>query len=155
MPPSVRVPCIIHPTLGDFAGMLQGISGTSTGKNYKTTQEDYIKEERGRKITDEGIIVKTSGGLSEDWTYRRYKSEDIWAFEKLKDVKIPKGYNNPIDAFIGEQLKKIKLRPAEPADFRTLIKRAYYDLIGLPPTPFEIYKFRLNWETTKIRRGTI
>ncbi|MFL2451819.1 MAG: PSD1 and planctomycete cytochrome C domain-containing protein [Verrucomicrobiales bacterium] len=112
----------------------------------KTTQEDYIKEERGGGITDEGIIVKTSGGLSEDWTYRRYKSEDIWAFEKLKDVKIPRGYNNPIDAFIGEQLKKLKLRPAEPADFRTLIKRAYFDLIGLPPTPFEIYKFRLDWE---------
>ena len=112
----------------------------------KTTQEDYIKEERGRKITDGGVIVKTSGGLSEDWTYRRYKSEDIWAFEKLKDTKIPEGYNNPIDAFIGEQLKKIKLRPAEPADFRTLIKRAYYDLIGLPPTPFEIYKFRMDWE---------
>ena len=113
------------------------------------TQKSYIDKERSKKITNEGVIVNTSGGLSEDWTYRRYKPEDLWAFEKLKNIKIPDGYDNPIDAFIGEKLKKIELSPAPPADFRTLIKRAYYDLIGLPPTPYEIYKFRLDWEKDK------
>ncbi|MFL2436898.1 MAG: c-type cytochrome domain-containing protein, partial [Verrucomicrobiales bacterium] len=76
------------------------------------TQKLHIIEERSKKITNEGVIVETSGGLSEDWTYRRYKSEDLWAFEKLKDIKIPEGYDNPIDAFIGEKLKKIELDPA-------------------------------------------
>ena len=51
------------------------------------TQQLYIEEERSKKITDEGVIVETSGGLSEDWTYRRYKPEDLWAFEKNKNPK--------------------------------------------------------------------
>ena len=110
------------------------------------TQQLYIEEERSKKITDEGVIVETSGGLSEDWTYRRYKPEDLWAFEKIKIPKIPEGFDNPIDAFIGEKLNDLGFKNAPIADFRTLIKRAYYDLTGLPPTPFEIYKFRLAWE---------
>ena len=52
------------------------------------TQKSYIDKERSKKITNEGVIVNTSGGLSEDWTYRRYKPEDLWAFEKLKNIKI-------------------------------------------------------------------
>ncbi|MCB1091946.1 MAG: hypothetical protein KDL87_10465, partial [Verrucomicrobiae bacterium] len=33
--------------------------------------------------TAEGIIVATSGGLSDDWTYRRYQPEDLWAFRPV------------------------------------------------------------------------
>lgn len=112
----------------------------------KRTQEEYIKKERSKEITQDGILINTSGGLSEDWTYRRYRPEDLWAFNKVKEQNLPIGYSNPVDAFIHGKLKKIGISPAPEANFRTLIKRAYYDLIGLPPTPFEIYKFRLEWE---------
>ena len=36
------------------------------------------------------------------------------------------------------RLEKVGLRPAPPADKRTLIRRATFDLIGLPPSPEEI-----------------
>lgn len=49
-------------------------------------QTKYLNEERSKLITDEGIIFKTIGGLSDDWTYRRYKPEDIWAFQPLNVV---------------------------------------------------------------------
>ena len=51
-----------------------------------------------------------------------------------------------MDAFIGRKLKAAGFAPAPQADFRSLVKRAYYDLTGLPPTPFEIYQFRLQWD---------
>ena len=52
-------------------------------------QAEIRLAESKKKVTKDGIIVKTSGGLSEEWTLRRYKPEDIWAFQPLKDVNVP------------------------------------------------------------------
>ncbi len=48
---------------------------------------------------------------------------------------------NPVDAFILARLEDAKLRPAPPADRRTLIRRVYFNLTGLPPTPEDIAAF--------------
>ena len=62
-----------------------------------------------------------------------------WAFEPPKEHPIPtvdKKYtaNNPIDNFILSRLKDEGLEPAPEADRETLIRRAAFDLTGLPPT---------------------
>lgn len=48
---------------------------------------------------------------------------------------------NPIDAFITAKLAEQGMKPAAPADQRTLIRRVYFDLIGLPPTPEAVQAF--------------
>ncbi len=58
---------------------------------------------------------------------------DWWAFKPLS--KPPGG---DVDGFIHEKLKKEGLTPAQRADSRTLIRRLYYDLTGLPPTPSDL-----------------
>ena len=50
-----------------------------------------------------GEIVKTSGGLSEDWTNRRYKPEHLWAYRPLDVQQVPDEVN-PIDFFIDGKL---------------------------------------------------
>ena len=68
-----------------------------------------------------------------------------WAFAPVKRVKPPadaSGWSaNPIDRFIHARLRRQGLEPAGPADKRALIRRATFDLIGLPPTPAEVADF--------------
>jgi hypothetical protein len=75
--------------------------------------------------------------------------KNYWAFQPRRNVTPPaftapadKAWvATPVDAFILAGLKKAGLRPAAPADKPTLIRRATYDLHGLPPTPEEIDAF--------------
>jgi mono/diheme cytochrome c family protein len=68
-----------------------------------------------------------------------------WAFQPVRDPPVPviAGNESPnsIDAFIRARLAAEKLEPSPPADRRTLIRRATYDLTGLPPTADEVDAF--------------
>jgi len=66
-----------------------------------------------------------------------------WSFSPLARVEPPtvEGASSPIDAFIREKLNQNHLSPAPPADKRTLLRRATFDLTGLPPTPQEVEEF--------------
>jgi hypothetical protein len=66
-----------------------------------------------------------------------------WAFEPIRDVApstVP-GAAHPIDAFLAADQRRKGLVPVAPADKRTLIRRATFDLTGLPPTPEEVEAF--------------
>ncbi len=89
-----------------------------------------------------GVQVVTSGGLSDDWTHRRYSEENLWAYQPVKRPSIPgDGDVHPVDAFVGRKLDELGLEPAPASDRRTLIRRVSFDLIGLPPTPAEVNAF--------------
>jgi len=64
-----------------------------------------------------------------------------WAFQKPKAVAPPRVGENPIDAFLLSAMKAKGLKPAPRADKRTLVRRAYLDLLGLSPTPDEVNAF--------------
>ena len=70
----------------------------------------------------------------------------FWSFRQVSTVPVPAVRDtaqrqSPIDSFLLSELEKNGLSPAEPADRRTLLRRATFDLIGLPPTPEEIDAF--------------
>jgi hypothetical protein len=71
----------------------------------------------------------------------RPEERDYWAFRLPVKSAVPLPGMNPIDAFIAAALRKNGLRPAPRADRVTLLRRAYLDLIGLPPTPEEAAEF--------------
>ncbi|HYI96986.1 MAG TPA: PSD1 and planctomycete cytochrome C domain-containing protein [Bryobacteraceae bacterium] len=66
-----------------------------------------------------------------------YKEEDLWAFRPLRRFGPEKG----IDDFINAQLAERGIAAAAKADRHTLIRRATFDLTGLPPTPEEVAAF--------------
>ena len=66
---------------------------------------------------------------------------DWWSLQPLVSPPIqnPKSaISNPIDGFIRQKLSEANLTPSSPADRRTLLRRVYFDMIGLPPTPEEL-----------------
>ena len=66
------------------------------------------------------------------------KAREFWAFQPLANpqppaVKHESWVKNPIDRFVLAKLEEKGLTPNAPADQRVLVRRAYFDLIGLPP----------------------
>lgn len=65
-----------------------------------------------------------------------------WAFQPVSNPSVPAvKADNPVDAFIIAKLAENGLALSAPADKRTLIRRATFDLTGLPPTPQEVEAF--------------
>jgi hypothetical protein len=75
--------------------------------------------------------------------------KNYWAFQPVRKPAVPAVTNqaqrrwvkSPIDAFILKDLEAKQFAPAAPADKITLLRRATFDLTGLPPTPEEVEAF--------------
>lgn len=75
------------------------------------------------------------------WSLRPLRSPPVPA------VKTTARLRTPIDAFIAARLEAAGLSLAEEADKPTLLRRVYYDLVGLPPTPAELAEFSRDTST--------
>ena len=69
-----------------------------------------------------------------------------WAFQPVSRPELPKVNNpgwcvNSIDKFVLSKLESKSMLPASPAGREALLRRAYFDLIGLPPSPRQIEAF--------------
>ncbi|MDP7276633.1 MAG: PSD1 and planctomycete cytochrome C domain-containing protein [Planctomycetaceae bacterium] len=81
----------------------------------------------------------------------------FWSYQPIASPAVPKVKNiawvhTPVDAFIRARLQERGLSPVTEADKRTLIRRATFDLTGLPPTPDDIRAYLEDdtphaWET--------
>lgn len=81
---------------------------------------------------------------AEDSGHATTGPDNTWTYEPLKKITPPappKSSSNPIDAFLIAKLQEKKLTYSPPASREALIRRAYYDLTGLPPTPEQVQEF--------------
>jgi hypothetical protein len=66
----------------------------------------------------------------------------FWSFKKPVRPAVPGGVGvNAVDAFLAAKWREKTLTPSRAADPRTLVRRAYLDLWGLPPTPEQVAEF--------------
>jgi hypothetical protein len=73
-------------------------------------------------------------------------ARQFWAFQQLKPSPAPIVFpanwpQRPIDSYLLAAMAQHKLTPSAAADRRVLIRRASFDLTGLPPTPAEVEAF--------------
>ena len=88
-------------------------------------------------------IVTTTGAKLSGLTD---KARAHWSYQPIKPPAVPAVTNKawvatPVDAFILAKLEANKMVPNRPAPREVLLRRATYDLIGLPPTPEELKAF--------------
>jgi len=98
------------------------------------------------------VTPVASEGRSKNPSARSFSEEEkgFWAYQPLKNVAPPQAptqikdeawAQSPIDRFILRKLEEKNLKPAPPADKLTLLRRATFDLTGLPPTENEMRDF--------------
>ena len=121
-------------------------------KAIRYTDPD-LQMPKDRKLPDDAIADLTTWvkmGAPDPRTATARKGGDSatnhWAWQSVKRQPIPEvgdpaWCQTPVDNFILAKLDAAGLKPSPPADKRTLIRRATFDLIGLPPTPDEVQDF--------------
>ena len=145
---------------------LGGSSGTSAVVAYDAERSELIRRvtseagaermpAKGPPLSGEEIaLLRTwidQGAPWPDSLAGRVESEDVttthWSFQPISRVEPPPNADpfvatgNGVDAFIDEKLQARGLAPSPRADRRTLIRRLWLTLHGLPPTPEEIQHF--------------
>lgn len=107
--------------------------------------EEIRKEFADQWAKEEGVRVSTSGGLSQDWSNRIYDPDGLWAYQPV--VKpTPPSHISPdgtdvIDHWIESRFPN-GLAAAPACDPETFVRRATYDLTGLPPQRDAIKTFQ-------------
>ena len=119
-------------------------------------QQGSLKMPPGAKLTDPEIAAfrrwielgaPWADGAAKTFPSWNYAAEDVWEFKPLNPKAVPSdGIDpsevlTPVDAFIVAKLHEKQLRPAPRAGRIQLLRRASFDLTGLPPTPEEVKAF--------------
>lgn len=115
--------------------------------------EAIVREKKAAWESEDGRTMPSGGGLSPSWDARKYKPEAIWAYQPIVRPKVPEA-GHPVDALIAARLPA-GLAVAPAADRRALLRRATFDLTGLPPTEAEIAAFVADGATDEVAFGKV
>ncbi len=93
-----------------------------------------------------GDAAPLDAGSPTQASVQAVKGRDHWSFQPVKRPPIPetldtKWARNDLDRFILARLEQDGLRPSAEADRVTWLRRIYFDVIGLPPTPEQVMAF--------------
>ena len=109
------------------------------GASWDVARLDPQPKQPGHEQAPAAAVKPEKGAISEE-------DRNWWAFRKPLRRPVPllkeaRWNGNPVDAFLKKQLDEEGLEPAPRADRRTLIRRAYLDVVGLLPAPEEVEDF--------------
>ncbi len=126
------------------------------------TDPDLQMPPKGPKLSDEQIADLTfwvkigapdpriaTADAAAKMTELAKKPRAHWSYQAIQKPAVPAVKNKrwistPVDAFVLAKLEEKKMLPSVPASREALIRRVYYDLIGLPPSPAEVQAFVYN-----------
>ena len=134
----------VQPGEPDESLLLQRVASGEMPPGDKTLATDEV--ELIHTWISQGATTAREEPLSLDTgEYITEEERDFWAFQPIRRPRPPSvgdaSIANPIDAFVLDKLQQLGLGFSDRADRYTLIRRATFDLWGLPPTPEMIDAF--------------
>ncbi|MBL9166704.1 MAG: PSD1 domain-containing protein [Verrucomicrobiales bacterium] len=158
--PSGKLSLITHEGFlkGGESGPVTNSSHPEKGELFSRVSEGIMppqKQGKSRKLPAAEIVLLQSWITSgAPWPSGRVLDpfevstdlrggRDLWSLQPVRRPALPLSAktDNPIDAFVRQKLSAKGWSPAPPADPRTLVRRLYIDLTGLPPTSEQITAF--------------
>ena len=144
----------IHPGKSAESPLIHFVAGLDPDMKMPSKGDPLTSDEIGllRAWIDQGASWPEDGAKSDPldwWSLKpltaelgtRNGSPEMHRPPLVPDATTSAERGNPIDAFIRAKLAERGLAPSPEADPRTLVRRLYFDLIGLPPTPEEADAF--------------
>ena len=146
---ALRAGSVIVPGNAAASRLFQRISAANDDERMPPTGERLSEQQIALLKTwiDAGAIWPERDSGTEGQRDGANERLQHWAWQPIKKPIVPTIQNpkpkiqNPIDAFILTKLAQAGLTMSPEADRRTLIRRLYFDLIGLPPTPERVQQF--------------
>ena len=128
---------VVHPGMGGTSPLMARITATNNSERMPPEGEPLTKPqiETLRRWIDTGLTWED--GFSFGKTFTR-------APLAPRRPEIPAGEGNPIDRFLVDRISNLKSQNSNPRTLTTdriFARRAFLDLIGLPPTPVELVEF--------------
>ncbi|MEM1067244.1 MAG: PSD1 and planctomycete cytochrome C domain-containing protein, partial [Planctomycetota bacterium] len=125
---------------GEFAIVAGDVDASTLIARITTDDEFERMPPEGDAVSPEEVEILRL------WIEQGANWDIHWSFKPMTvyeppNVDIAEWNQNPIDRFLLADLHRAGLTPNRPADRSTLIRRAYYDLTGLPPTGDEVRRF--------------
>lgn len=106
----------------------------------ETRAQEITRANAEKWSAEDGVSLKTSGGTSAEWSQRKYKPDGLWAYQPIVKPSLMQTGAAAIDTLLERRLPNGATR-APTANARVFIRRASFDLLGLPPTPDEVTAF--------------
>lgn len=91
---------------------------------------------------EDGQAVSTSGGLSKSWNERRYAIDSLWAYRPVVKPSTDHGGSAALDQLVERSLPG-DMTLAPPASAHQFLRRATFDLTGLPPSEEALSEFEV------------
>ncbi len=140
---------------GELSLVSAGLDDSAVSLLWQRVDDDEMPPKHPLSESDKRILKQWIAGGAKwgtspidpfAFTTATRAGRDWWSLQPLRETNAPKGDANPVDMnpvdfFMAERLAGPGLTPSPQADPRTLIRRLYFDLIGLPPTPEAVDAF--------------
>lgn len=113
--------------------------------------EDERMPPEGKRLSESEVALLRS------WIDSGAEYAPHWSFQPIRRSEVPQvkdgaWLRQPIDAFILSKLENNKLHPNRQATPAELVRRAYFDVTGLPPAPEVVTKWCENWDESSYER---
>lgn len=135
-----------RPRESPLIAAVEGRDGLQMPPNEKLTEADVAVLRRWIELGAPWPEAPIAGPDGKDSAVSGEDPRNFWAFQPVKlpkspAVRDPGWVRQPLDRFILARLEAEGLRPVDEADRRTFVRRATFDLTGLPPRPDEVAAF--------------